>query len=116
VKFPTGQPLVLGSWLALLGLATVRQVLSPTGGLPSPSIYLGASVLFTGFFVAAAFAPDLFGVLSVGVVVAAVFKPYVNASGTALPNTGPIYDLSKFLDTLSGTTTPTTSATTPPGG
>lgn len=99
---PRGQPLVLGAWLSLIVLATIRQVLSQTPGLPSPSVYLGSSVLFTFFFVGAAFAPDLFGVLAVGVVVAALLKPYVNASGATIPDSGPIFQLSQFVDSISG--------------
>jgi hypothetical protein len=106
VKIPGGQPLVLGSWFAIILLATVRQVTSPTPGLPSPSVYVGSSVLFTMFYAGASFpglAP-LFGVLSVGVVLAALMKPYINSTGATIANSGPIYQLSTLLDSMSGTT------------
>lgn len=106
-----GQAVVLGAWLAMIALATLRQATDPSkGGLPPPSTFLGSGVLFTMFYGGASFAPSLFGVLSVGVVVAAVFKPYANAAaGAAIPQSGPIYQLSNLLDGLANTTAPATS-------
>ena len=106
-----GQAVVLGAWLAMIALASLRQATDPSkGGLPPPSTFLASGVLFTMFYGGAAFAPPLFAVLSVGVVVAAIFKPYANAAaGSAIPQSGPIYQLSNLLDGLANTTAPATS-------
>jgi hypothetical protein len=113
-----GQRVVLGAWLAMIVLATVRHVADPSsgGGLPPPNSYVASGVLFTMFYGGSSFAPTLFGTLAVGVVVAAVLKPYV-AGKTTIPNSGPIFQLATLLDSLSGTkAATTTTATTPPGG
>lgn len=98
-----GQRAVLGSWLAMVVLATVRHVSDPSqgGGLPPPAAYVASGVLFTMFYGAAGFASGLFGTLAVGVVVAAVVKPYADNRG-AIPNSGPIFQLSNLLDSISG--------------
>lgn len=106
-----GQAVVLGAWLTMIALATLRQATDPSkGGLPPPSTFLASGVLFTVFYGGASFAPPLFAVLSVGVVVSAIFKPYLNAqAGAALPQSGPIYQLSNLLDGLANTTAPAKS-------
>lgn len=98
-----GQRVVLGAWLSMIVLATVRHVSDPAqgGGLPPPSGYLASGVLFTMFYGAAGFAGTLFGTLAVGVVVAAIVKPYADSRG-AIPNSGPIFQLSNLLDSISG--------------
>lgn len=105
----TGQRVVLGAWLAMIVLATVRHVSDPAagGGLPPPNAYIASGVLFTMFYGGSTFAPGLFGTLAVGVIVAAVLKPYVDAKG-AIPNSGPIFQLSNLLGSLSGQTKPAT--------
>lgn len=103
-----GQRVVLGAWLAMIVLATVRHVSDPNvKGLPPPSFFLGSGVLYTMFYGGAAFAPGLFGTLAVGTIVAAVAKPYIDAKG-AIPKSGPIFQLAGLLDGISGTMTPTT--------
>lgn len=109
-----GQRVVLGAWLAMIVLATVRHVSNPSqGGLPPPSSYLGSGILYSMFFGAAGFAPGLFGTLAVGTIVAAVLKPYVDAKG-AIPSSGPIFQLSSLLDQVSGAVAP--APTTPTKG
>lgn len=106
-----GRRVVLGSWLAIIALSTIRAATDPVkGGLPTPATFVASGVLFTMFYGGASFAPQLFGVLSVGVVVAAVFAPYLNAQG-AIPASGPIFQLTKLISTASGT--PAASTTTP---
>lgn len=97
-----GQRVVLGAWLAMIVLATVRHVSNPSqGGLPSPSSFIASGVLYTMFFGAAGFAPGLFGTLAVGTIVAAVLKPYIDSKG-AIPNSGPIFQLANLLDSVGG--------------
>ena len=98
-----GQRVVLGAWLSMVVLATVRHVSDPSqgGGLPPPNAYIASGVLFTMFYGAAGFASTLFGTLAVGVVLASVVKPYADSKG-AIPNSGPIFQLSNLLDSLSG--------------
>lgn len=102
-----GQRVVLGSWLALIVLATVRHVSDPatTNTLPPPNAYIGSGVLFTMFYGGSSFAPGLFGTLAVGVIVAGILKPYVDAKG-AIPNSGPIFQLSNLIGSISGQTKP----------
>jgi hypothetical protein len=108
-----GQRVVLGAWLAMIVLATVRHVSDPNvKGLPPPSFFLGSGVLYTMFYGGAAFAPSLFGTLAVGTIVAAVAKPYIDARG-AIPKSGPIFQLATLLDGISGTMTPTTQGVKP---
>lgn len=102
-----GQRFVLGAWLSMIVLATVRHVSDPSsgGGLPPPSGYVASGVLFTMFFGGSAVAPGLFGTLAVGVVLAAIVKPYADARG-AVPASGPIFQLSRLLDSIAGTPNP----------
>jgi hypothetical protein len=111
----TGQKVVLGAWLSMIVLATVRHVSDPPagGGLPPPSGYISQGVLFTIYFGGSSFAPGLFGALAVGTVVAAIAKPYLDAKGAAVPQSGPIFQLAKLVDSISGTAVP---ATKPTGG
>lgn len=102
-----GQRVVLGAWLGMIALATLRSVSSPAGGLPQPSSFVGSGVLFTMFYAGAGFAPSLFGVLAAGVVVAAVFRPYLDANG-AIPQSGPIFQLSNLVAGISGPASPST--------
>lgn len=99
----TGQRVVLGAWLSMIVLATVRHVSDPKGGggLPPPAAYVSSGILFTMFYGGSSFAPGLFGALSIGVVVAALVKPYVSAKGV-VPNSGPIFQLARLVDSISG--------------
>lgn len=99
----TGQRVVLGAWLSMIVLATVRHVSDPKsgGGLPPPPAYVSSGILFTMFYGGSSFASGLFGTLAVGVVLAAIVKPYADAKG-AIPNSGPIFQLSKLVDSISG--------------
>jgi hypothetical protein len=114
----TGQKVVLGAWLSMIVLATVRHVSDPatTGTLPPPSGYLSSGVLFTMFYGGSGFAPGLFGALAVGAVVAAIVKPYLDAKGNAIPQSGPIFQLSRLIDSISGTQAPAPSSTKTTGG
>jgi hypothetical protein len=98
-----GQRVVLGAWLAMIVLATVRHISDPSqgGGLPSPSSFVASGVLYTFFYGGAAFAPGLFATLAVGTIVAAVLKPYADARGV-IPNSGPIFQVTNLLDQVSG--------------
>jgi hypothetical protein len=108
----SSEGLVLGSWLAMIVLATVRQVASSTPGLPSPAVYVGSGVLFSLFYLGAKVTPQsrLFGVLAVGAVVTALVKPYLHrdASGQSVPilNSGPLFQVSNLLDQMSGAAKP----------
>lgn len=105
----TPQRVVLGAWLAMIGLATVRAVAGPQKGLPSPSVYLGSGVLFTGLYGAAGVLGMLPAVIAVGVDVGALLAPYLKGS-----TTGPLNQLAGLLDGLAGAQT--ASATPAPGG
>jgi len=106
----SGQRLVLGAWLSMIVLATVRHVSDPSsgGGLPPPSGYVASGVLFTMFYGAAGFAPSLFGTLAIGVVIAAIVKPYADSRGI-VPNSGPIFQVARLLDSIAGTPVPSSS-------
>jgi hypothetical protein len=92
----TPQRIVLGAWLAMIGLATVKAVAGPQKGLPAPSVYLGSGVLFTALYGAAAFLGPLAAVTAVAVDVGALLAPYLGQQ------TGPLNQLAGFLDGLSG--------------
>lgn len=94
----TPQRVVLGAWLAMIGLATVRSF-SQGRGMPQPSVYLGSGVLFTLFFGAAAFLGPLPAALAVGVDVAAVASPYLLGRVTS---NGPLDQAARQLDRISG--------------
>ena len=90
------QRIVLGAWLAMLGLATART-LSQGRGLPQPSVYLSTAVLFTMLFGAAGLVGTLAAVFAVGVDVAAVTLPYFKGSSV-----GPLDQLAAALGSMSG--------------
>lgn len=90
------QRVVLGAWLAMIGLATARS-LGAGRGLPSPGTFLASGILFTGYFAAAGFLGPLPAVLAVGTDVAAVALPYFRG-GT----TGPLDQLATALGKLDG--------------
>ena len=92
----------------MIGLASIRQATDPSkGGLPPPSTFLASGVLFTLFYGGAAFAPGLFGTLAIGVVISAIVKPYLDAQG-AIPQSGPIFQLSNLINGVANTTPKTT--------
>jgi hypothetical protein len=74
----TPQRVVLGAWLTMIGLATVRSIAGGSKGLPSPSLYLGSGVLFTALYGAAGLVGPLAAVLAVGIDVAALATPYMH--------------------------------------
>lgn len=92
------QRIVLGAWLGIIGLATVRSFAGGKGW-PQPSIYLGSGVLFTMLFGAAAFLGPLAAAIAVGVDVGALVLPYAKG-GTS----GPLDQLAGALGKISGGT------------
>lgn len=105
------QRVVLGAWLAMIGLAAARS-LGAGKGLPSPGTFLASGVLFTGYFAAAGFLGGLPAVFAVSTVLAAVAAPYF-AGG----NSGPLDSIAAALGKLDGTTPATTPAAAgSPGG
>jgi hypothetical protein len=107
----TGQRLVLGAWIAFVGLVTIRRLASPGAkGFPEPSLYLGSGILFTLFYVLGAAAPPLAGALAIGVDVSMLLRPYLpgqDASGS------PATLLARWLDNL---TPPAAQPSAPPSG
>lgn len=106
----TPQRIVLGAWLAMIGLATVRAVAGPQKGLPAPSVYLGSAVLFTLLYGASSFVGPLAAVTAVGVDVGALLAPYLKGS-----TTGPVNTLASFLDGLAGAPAKGPEAPSPSG-
>jgi hypothetical protein len=90
----TPQRVVLGAWLAMIGLATVRA-LGSSKQLPQPSVYLGSGVLFTLLYGAAGVLGPLAATVAVGVDVAALVAPYLRGQ-----TSGPLDTLAGFLDRL----------------
>ena len=72
------QRIVLGAWLAMIGLATAKS-LTQKQGLPQPSVFLFSAILFSGYYVAASIAAlgTLVAVFAVGTDVAIVAAPYL---------------------------------------
>ena len=94
----TSQRVVLGAWLAMVALATVRGIRS-AGNLPQPSVYIGSGVLFSILLAIAGVGPlgSLAATLAVGVDVGAVMAPYLQGR-----TTGPLNDIAGFLNGLAG--------------
>lgn len=105
----TPQRIVLGAWLAMIGLATVRAVAGPQKGLPAPSVYLGSGILFTALYGASSFLGPLAAAIAVGVDVGALLAPYLKGS-----QVGPLNQLASFLDGIAGA--PQQPAGAAPGG
>ena len=103
------QRVVLGAWLAMIGLATVRAIAGPSKGLPAPSVYLGSGVLFTMLYGAAGFLGPLAAAIAVGVDVGAVAAPYLKGQ------TGILDTAAGWLDGLAGAAAPTSSGPAPGG-
>jgi hypothetical protein len=111
MKSGAAQRIVLGAWVAMIGLATVRAVTDPLHkGLPLPSVFLGSAVLFTLFYGAAAFLPPLAATLAVGVDVGALVRPYISG-GPA-----PLDTLATWLDKLNGAPASAAAPAPAPGG
>jgi hypothetical protein len=90
---------VLGAWLAMIGLATIRRVTNPnTPGLPSPSVYLASGVVFSMLYGLSAVVPGLAAALAVGTDVGALMAPYLTGKIQAAP----ITTLNAWLSQLSG--------------
>lgn len=96
-----GQRWVLGSWITMLGIVTVRQV-NQEKGLPQPGSYLGAAVVYTMLYGLAGLTPGLAAVLAVGTALAAVAAPYFRNQ----PQTGVVATLTSWLDQINGSTAP----------
>lgn len=105
------QRVILGAWLAMVGLATVRA-LGQGKGLPQPSVFLASGVLFTLYFGAASIPQlgNLVAVFAVGTDVAAVALPYFKGG-----KSGPLDSLAGGLQKISGGT-PASAAPAPGGG
>lgn len=100
----TAQRVVLGAWLAMVGLTTARAVIGPSKGLPAPSLYLGAGVLFTLLYGASSFVGPLAAVLAVSADVFAVAAPALrkDAAGNPRPLPTIIDQVAAWLDGISG--------------
>ena len=72
------QRVVLGAWLAMIGLATARS-LTQKEGLPQPGVFLFSAVLFSGYYVLASISviSTLVAVFAVGTDLAVVATPYI---------------------------------------
>lgn len=90
------QRVVLGAWLAMIGLATARS-LGRSQGLPQPSVFLASGVLFTMLYGAAAIIGPLAAVFAVGTDVAALALPYFKGS-----TQGPLDSIAAGLGRLTG--------------
>jgi len=105
----TSQRVVLGAWLALIGLQIVRRLTSNTPGLPPPSTFLGGGVYMTAMYTAAGFLDGLPAAFAVGLPIAIVARPYLGLEqGPSVLQT-----LGTWLDQLSGQPASTISQ---PGG
>lgn len=104
------QRVVLGAWLAMIGLALARS-LGAGRGLPSPSTYLASGILFTAYFAAAGFLGPLPAVFAVGTDVAAVALPYFRGG-----KTGPLDQLGAALSKLDGSINPPSAGSATAGG
>lgn len=105
---------VLLAWLGYAGLVTVRHVLNvsqgKTKGLPPPRIYIGPGVLFSMFYLAAGPLKMLPAVLAVGVDVAVLLNPYIQAAGSGAQPNSLIEQLTSFIDNQSSSTPGASSA------
>ena len=97
------QRVVLGAWLAMIGLATARS-LGAGKGLPSPGTFLASGILFTGYFAAAGILGPLPAVFAVGTDIAAVALPYFRGG-----KTGPLDQLGAALSRLDGSSSTSSS-------
>ena len=79
------QRIVLGAWLAMIGLATAKS-LTEKRGLPQPGVFLFSAILFSGYYVAAGIAAlgTLVAVFAVGTDVAIVAYPYLQGRASFL--------------------------------
>lgn len=104
------QRVVIGAWLAMIGLAAARSF-GAGKGFPQPGTFLGSAVLFSMLYGAAAVAPiaPLAAVIAVGTDLAAVALPYFKGQ-----RTGPLDQIASALNAMSGGTTGT--AQPAPGG
>jgi hypothetical protein len=92
----TAQRVVLGAWIAMIALASVRYAASNQKGLPPPSTYVGSAVLFTILYGASSFLGPLAAVLAVGVDIGAVATPYLQGRSSVLDQAA------SWLNTISG--------------
>jgi hypothetical protein len=107
-----GQRWVLGSWIAMVGFVTIRQIRQEQG-LPSPGAYLGTGVVYTLLYGLAGVAPGLAAVLAVGTATAALAAPYFSNQ----PDSGVLATLTSWLNAINGTQPAAgQGASTKPGG
>lgn len=92
----TPQRVVLGAWLAMVGLTTARAVIGPSKGLPAPSLYLASGILFTLLYGASSFVGPLAAALAVSVDVGALLAPYLRGQP------GLLDQAATWLDGISG--------------
>lgn len=79
------QRVVLGAWIAMIGLATARSLTSKQG-LPQPGVFLFSAVLFSGYYVLASISviSTLIAVFAVGTDLAVVAGPYLQGRSSFL--------------------------------
>ena len=92
-----GRGWVLGGWVAMIGLVTLRQV-STAPGLPQPGAYLGSGIVYTMLYVLAFAAPQLAGTLAIATVLGGLAAPYLKGQP------GLLDQASTWLSNISGGT------------
>lgn len=103
----TPQRVVVGAWLAMIGLAAARS-LGQSKQLPQPSTFLASAVLFTLLYGAAGIVGPVAAVFAVGTDVAALTLPYFRGQ-----TTGPLDSIAAGLEKLTGAPASSSAA---PGG
>lgn len=119
---------ILGAWLAIAAMATIRWVqpqATPAPGVPGiqsstaqqeaatgavksgwppPSLYFASGVLFSLYWLAAGWerTAKFFVVLAVGTDIAAILLPYINNQGSFGPGDTPIDRLTQLLAGIAG--------------
>jgi hypothetical protein len=97
-----GQRVVLGAAAAMVVLISVRSI-ATQAGMPAPNRYFGGLVLFSLWYVLAAFSPGLGGTFAAGTVVSGLLAPYA-PGGTG---NSPLSQLAQLVSSISGgNTTP----------
>lgn len=92
----TARGWVIGSWLVMIGLITIRQIAGDKKGMPQPGSYLGSAILFTMLIGLASLTPALGTTIAVGTVVGAAVAPYMKGQSTGIIDT-----MATWLDGIS---------------